>query len=299
MGAILPLTIIVHTKNSALTLKQCLGSLPAVNELLVVDMASTDDTVRIAKEFQARVIAVADAGYVEPARSIALAAATQPWILIVDADESLPMAVADWLPALLEQNEYTIFALPRRNVIFGRPLEHTGWWPDYQVRLFQKGAVTWTDVIHAQPDCTSQPHQLPADDDHAILHQNYQQVSQFLDRMNRYTTIEARCAAQTASGAWLTQQSGEFFSRLVSRQGWQDKEQGLAVSLLQSFYPLVTALKRWEDDGFPPATDFEACLASQLAVLQRDVAFWRATYQISHSVGLLQFYWRIRRKLQM
>ncbi|MBP7875389.1 glycosyltransferase family 2 protein [Candidatus Woesebacteria bacterium] len=294
-----PVSIIVHTKNSATTLERCLASLPQAAELLVVDMASTDETLLIARRFHARTLSVADVGYVEPARAVAIDSVTQPWVLIVDADEEMPKAAGEWLSDLLRKNEHQVFALPRRNTIFGRPMKYTGWWPDYQVRLFQKGAVVWPETIHAQPICEQEPVKLPATDDYALIHHNYQHIDQFIDRMNRYTSIEAQGKRLSKEDEWLSLQSGELFSRLSARKGWKDGEQGLAASLLQSYYPLVSALKRWEAEGFPTADDFESSLDHQLATLHKEISYWRATYRIEHLSGLLKIYWQIRRKMQL
>lgn len=297
--ATLPITIIVHTRNSGQTLEQCLQSLPPVAELLVVDMASKDESLVIARQFHARTISVVDDGFVEPARQAAIESATQPWILIVDADESLPADAASWLGELTAKGEHSVIMLPRRNIIFGHPFTHTGWWPDYQVRLFQKGSVTWPEKIHTKPVCTDEPYKLPANDTYAIIHQNYQHIDQFIDRMNHYTTIEANSADANDPQQWLTLMTSELFSRLGARTGWLDKEPGLAASLLQSFYPFVTALKRWESVGFPKRKDFEENLLLQLSELVKAAAYWRATNEIRQTAGLVQLFWRIRRKLQM
>ena len=301
---LLPISIIVHTRNSAQTLSACLESLPEVRELLVVDMQSSDDTLLIARRFHARTISVPDVGFVEPARAGALEQASQPWILIVDADETLPSAARGWLADLVQQPP-AVYAVPRRNVMFGKPLEHTGWWPDYQVRFFAKGMVSWPATIHAQPSCTQKPVELPADEAHALVHQNYQHIDQFIDRMNRYTTIEAQKSAPAQTSAdgdaqgWLVVQIRELFSRLVSHEGWRDGDHGLALSLLQSYYPLVSALKRWELTGFSSSLDFSSNIARQLDQLSRECAYWRAEYHVKNSSGLAQFYWKIRRKFQM
>lgn len=300
MSDLLPITAIVHTRNSGETLERCLDSIPAVAQLLVVDMNSSDDSVKIARAKGAEVISVDDAGYVEPARATALAAAKQPWILIVDADEALPEAVKTWLPELIATNAHSVYSLPRRNTIFGKPLTATGWWPDYQVRLFKAGSVTWPEKIHSQPETTEKSFKLPATDEYALSHLNYQHIAQFIDRMNRYTTIEAQTnPTAKQEDQWLLLQTRELFSRLGALEGWRDKEQGLSASLLQSFYPLVSALKRWEAQGFTPNPSFDESLEKQLDIAVGELRYWRATIRIQNTTGVAQFLWRIRRKLQL
>lgn len=296
----LPLTVIVHTRNSAQTLESCLQSLPRAAELLVVDMASTDATLTIAQRHQAKVIAVADVGYVEPARNVALSAATQDWILIVDADEELPEMMATWLPSLLEKNDHSVYALPRSNIVFGKALKHTGWWPDYQVRLFRNGAVTWSEKIHAKPNCIHKPEELPETEEYAIIHHNYQTIAQYVERLNRYTSIEVKAGSNASEEKQLlATQMDELCSRLFAREGWRDGEHGLALSVLQSFYLAISQLKRWETKGFPQHSTFDAELSAQLNEVKHTFAYWHTTYQIAQTHGLKRFYWRIRRKLQL
>lgn len=300
MPDVLPITAIVHTKNSAETLARCLQSLPPVAELLVVDMKSTDDSLRIAKQFNAKILSVDDVGFTDPARNIAFAAATQPWLLLVDADEALPPETSQWLPDLLANTEKSIYALPRINYFFGKQLKHTGWWPDYQVRLFRAGTVQWPAKIHTQPTMSEQPHKLPASDAYALSHLNYQHIDQFIDRMNRYTTIEAMSGEHVSSDdQWLLLQMREFLSRLGAHEGWRDKEHGLAASLLQSFYPLVSSLKRWEAAGFSSSPTFDESLEKQLDSAVKELGYWRASIRIQKSSGFSRLLWRVRRKLQV
>lgn len=300
MSDVLPITAIVHTKNSAETLARCLQSLPTVAELLVVDMKSTDDSLPIAKQFNAKILSVDDVGFTDPARNIAFAAATQPWLLLVDADEALPPETTEWLPELLTNTDKSIYALPRKNYFFGKQLKHTGWWPDYQVRLFRAGSVQWPAKIHTQPQMSQEPHKLPARDEYALSHLNYQHIDQFIDRMNRYTTIEAMSEPPVSSeDPWLLLQIRELLSRLGAHEGWRDKEQGLAASLLQSFYPLVTSLKRWEMKDFSASPTFDESLEKQLDTAVTELRYWRASIRVQKSSGLAKLFWRIRRKLQL
>lgn len=294
----LPITVMVHTRNSAATLEQCLRSVPQVKEVLVVDMNSTDDTGNIARRFHARTLSVPDTGFVEPARETALQAAGQPWILILDADEYLPEGSAEWLSEIITAQEAGIYELPRRNIMFGKALEYTGWWPDYQVRLFRKGMVRWPGEIHAKPEFSQKSVKLPATEKYAIVHENYQHIAQFIDRMNRYTTIEAQQHPQ-ANREWLTAFCDEFFSRLLAKHGWKDHDHGLALSLLQAYYPLVTQLKIWEAKGFEKSNDFENRIGSQLNKAARDLSYWRADYFVSKTMGISRLYWQIRRKFQI
>jgi glycosyltransferase involved in cell wall biosynthesis len=306
----LPLSVIIHTKNSAATLAQALKSVAALNaEVIVMDMNSTDDTLSIAKKYQARILhSDKDYGYVEPARNQAIAAAKQAWILILDADEELPEAAATHIINLLHlskaEQPADAYWLPRRNIVWTHPMEKTGWWPDFQLRLFKKGTVTWSNKIHSLPKITGQVSYWPAESSLAITHHNYQTIEQFIDRLNRYTTQEAggRAEQKDFSPAQLLKAfREEWFSRLFANSGIDEGMHGVALSQLQAMYQVVVVLKNWQAAGFPNTHQTEQETQQVLAELRRfnsELRYWTAYWHLKKVTGVAQWYWRLRRKLR-
>src|SRR5690606_14218835 len=128
--------------------KRTLKSVRFADEVVIVDMQSTDATLAIAQEVTDRIISVKDVGYVEPARNTALSKATGDWILLVDADEEVPETLRDYLFERMEQPDSAeAYYLPRKNIVFGTWYHYAGWWPDYQLRFFKRGTVTWPTKI--------------------------------------------------------------------------------------------------------------------------------------------------------
>ena len=174
--------------------------------------------------------------------------------MVIDADEEIPKSLSEKIKDLIKANDTDVFFLPRKNLIFNKAIEHSGWWPDYQVRLFKKGKVQWRDEIHSQPRIEGQAEYLPAKADWAIIHHNYETVEDFVERSQKYTSLQAkeRKNLKTISTEDLIQAfNSEFLRRFFLKKAYQDGMHGLALSLLQSNYELLIKLKQWQAQDFP------------------------------------------------
>lgn len=301
------LSVVINTKNAEQTIEATLKSVKFADEIVIVDMMSTDKTVEIAHKYTDNIYSHKDVGYVEPARNFAIKKATGDWILIVDADEEVPQELRRALQGIIDaakSNEPTAdcFYIPRRNLIFGKALEQTGWWPDYVLRFFKKGYVSWSDEIHSVPITKGTVQELPAVAEIALIHHNYQHVSQFVSRMNRYTNIQAEDFVsdhQEVSGSVVMKKFySEFLSRFFAQRGVNDGTHGLALSLLQGMSEAVVALKAWEHLGFPESNrEQEEETVAELSQFHKELAYWIASWHIENSTGFQQLIWRIRRKL--
>ena len=187
------ISVVVNTINEGKDITRALRSVTWVDEIVVCDMGSTDGTVKIAKNLGARIIIHPFVNYVEPARNFAISKALGEWILILDPDEEIPNSLAEKLREMVDQpKSWDFVEIPRKNIIFGRWMKGSGWWPDYNIRFFKKGSVKWGDKIHRPPETFGRGLQLPSEEGYAIVHHHYGSVSQFLERMDRYTNIQAK-----------------------------------------------------------------------------------------------------------
>ena len=300
------LTALVHTKNSAATLDNCLKSLTFADQIIVIDMQSQDDSVKIARKHKAAILEHDDVGYVEPARKFALKHVKTDWTLIVDADEEVPDTLAAYLQNLmLDEGASDAYYLPRKNIVFNKWIEHTGWWPDYQLRFFKTGKVSWPDLIHSQPTVHGSVGYVTVSTDLAITHHNYQTIEQFIDRLNRYTTIEVD-RGQSSKDSDLSLHdpsrvpsafSQEFARRFFVEQGYLDGGHGLALAYLQSFYQVITELKKWQSIGFPE-NEAPTELVNDLEKSLRELNYWVAGHKVQRSTGIQKIVWMVRRKLR-
>jgi (heptosyl)LPS beta-1,4-glucosyltransferase len=298
----LMISAVVHTFNEELNIDRCLSSLSFADEIVVVDMGSTDRTLEIAKDHKARIVKVPYVGFVEPARNKGIEQTKHSWVLIVDADEEVPTALAKYLIAETASDRADYFRLPRKNLIFGRYMRHAGWWPDYQTRFFKKGHVIWSEKIHGVPQTRGRGLDVESTDAFALVHHHYQTIEQFLTRMNRYTTVTAKelyLAGQKYSVSdFIGLPIKEFISRFFVREGYKDGTQGLALSLLQTCSELAVAIKLWELNGYPQEKETLSHTVSAIDSAKKELAYWEANVRLKSKTPLLEsFLLRIKRKL--
>lgn len=129
----------IVTYNEAAQLQKCLKSIHNwVDEIVIVDLGSTDDTKRIAKKFSCRVVSHRFVPYVEMVRNFAIDQCTGDWILILDPDEFITQNLRKSLQKFSKENPSGVLHIPRYNIFFGKWIEHSNFWPDYQTRFFSK-----------------------------------------------------------------------------------------------------------------------------------------------------------------
>ena len=145
-----PLSVIVITRNEEANIGDCLASAAFARELVVVDGGSSDATVAVARQAGARVEVAADWPGFGPQKNRALALATQPWVLSLDADERVtPQLRDEILRTIASAEARDAFSMPRRSSFCGQFMAHSGWYPDRVVRLFRRGRARFSDdAVH-------------------------------------------------------------------------------------------------------------------------------------------------------
>lgn len=295
------ISAVVHTYNEAKNIERCLSSLAWVDEIIVIDMGSTDDTCRIASTFKVKLYDHPYTGFVEPARNFGIKKATSPWILIVDADEEIPKTLANFLEAEVNKPKADFYRVPRKNIIFGKWIRHS-WWPDYKIRLFKKGSVTWVEKIHGVPMTYGSGFDIDAKEELSIIHYNYYSIEQYLERLNRYTTITAKELFLEDRRFKLTDliemPSREFVTRFFVWEGYKDGLHGMALALLQSFSELITYLKLWELESFKEDKVSLDKAEKLLTEERKHKQYWLYNTFLNQPHNLLNdLLWRLKRKL--
>lgn len=270
------------------------------DEIVVVDMESGDKTVEIAKKLGAKVFSHKKMGYVEPARNFAVEKTVNSWIFVLDADEEVPKKLAENITRILKEPKTDYYRIPRKNIIFGRWMKYSRWWPDYNIRLFKKGSVSWNEVIHAVPMTQGVGGELEAKEELAIIHHNYDSIEQYVERMNRYTTQHALLrTAEGYSFSWkdiIVKPANEFFSRYFFGEGYKDGLHGLALSLLQTFSELTLYLKIWQKEKFVEKDLNVNEINSLMRDEEKELHYWQGDARYKESG---KFTDRIRRKLKI
>ena len=273
------ISVVINTLNEEENLPRALASVKNLaDEFIVVDMHSTDKTVDIAKEFGAQVYSHEKTGYVEPARNFAIDKATKEWVLILDADEEVSDSLALKLKQIVKNPQADYYRLPRKNINFRRWIKNSRWWPDFNIRFFRKGTVSWSEIIHSVPMTTGKGLDLPAEEKYAILHYNYTSISKYIERMNRYTDVQARVLLQKEyKFVWrdlIRKPLQEFLSRYFAGEGYKDGIHGLSLALLQAFSELTLYLKIWQSEQFKPEALDVKELSKEAKRAKRQLDWW-------------------------
>lgn len=252
------ISVVINTFNEDTTIERAIKSASWADEVVICDMYSADKTVEVAKRMKVKVVYHRQENFVELARNFAISKASGDWVLILDPDEEVPDSLRKRLIEIAtKMTGIDYVRIPRKNLIFNKWMKASMWWPDYNVRFFKKGKVVWSGEIHRPPKISGVGRDLPAEEELAIIHQNYQSISQFIIRMNRYTTAEAnQLIKQNYQFKWsdlIEKPLGEFLSRFFASRGFDDGLHGLALSLLQAFSFLIVYLKVWENSSFKEA----------------------------------------------
>ena len=295
------LSVVINTLNEAQIIPRVIDSVKNIAyEIVVVDMESTDGSGAIAKKLGAKVYTHKKLDYVEPSRNFAISKATGDYILILDADEEVPSTLSKKIKEIVEEEVYDYIRIPRNNLIFGHYMRHAHWWPDYKVRLFKKGAVTWNEVIHTVPSVNGKGLDLEPDEKLAILHHHYDSVEQYIERMNRYTTVQAKLKIKAGyKFSWrdmLLRPSNEFLSRYFGDEGYKDGAFGLALSLLQGFSELAFYLKIWQADKFKEQDVVLEDVISEMRDREKDLHYWQGDSMYKEAGKLKD---RVIRKLRI
>jgi len=245
----MPLSAVVITHNAAALLDRCLASVAFADELLVVDSGSTDETQAIAKRRGARIVTHEWLGF-GPQKQLAVDSAAHDWVLCLDADEQVSEVLRNEIVRALTNPGAMVFALPRRNRFLGRWLAHGEGYPDWSVRLFHRAHARWSDdPVHEKVLTRSRPGRLRGD----LLHDSVETLERYLEKQNRYTSLQAEQLHAHGSAAGAAQlvlsPLARFFKFFVLRLGFLDGVPGLihiSIGCMNSFnkYAKLIALNR-------------------------------------------------------
>jgi len=241
------LTVTVIAWNEEERLRACLESVAWADEIVVVDAESTDKTAALAREFTDRVWVRPWPGFAVQ-KNFALEQATGDWVLSLDADERVTPELARRIQRILAESAVADgYSIPRRNIFWGTWVRHGGLYPDYQLRLFRRGAGRFVeDAVHESVTVDGSIEVLGE----ALLHQSYRDLEDFVRRSNRYSTLAAQDWIRRGRGvsvpALIMKPMGRFLSMYILQRGFLDGWRGLVLAILYAEYVFLRMAKVWE-----------------------------------------------------
>lgn len=231
-GKLAKLSVIVITRDEEENIGLCLDSVSWADEIVVVDSGSVDKTVEICKAYTDNVTESDWAGF-GPQKNKALDLATNEWVLSIDADERLDRALQlEIQRCIADPQSRDAFYIPRRSSYCGRLMRHSGWYPDYVLRLFRRKAGRFSeDLVHERVIVEKKPGKLI----NPLLHYPMDTFEKAIDKMNLYSTLASQNqfnAGKTSSlvkalsrGLWT------FIRVYFLKRGFLDGPQGLMLAI--------------------------------------------------------------------
>ena len=242
------ISILLPTFNSAAIVRDTLESVKWADEILVVDSFSTDRTLEICQEYDARIIQYE---YINSAKqkNWALPQCRHEWVLQIDSDETLEPGLREEIEEALASSSEDVlaFRLPRKNHVLGLWLRHAGVYPDYQTRVFRRDRGRWTErEVHAHVQVPGEVRTLK----HHVMHYGMPNISKQIRNLDRYTRHEAdELRKQGIRFRWtrlVVRPWGVFFHRYVWLKGFLDGWRGFIVCGYFAIYDFLSQAKLWE-----------------------------------------------------
>lgn len=234
------LSVVIITKNEESCISDCIKSVSWADEIVVVDADSTDGTVKICQELGAKVFIQKKWLGFGPQKNLSLSLASKEWVLSLDADEVVPPELKGEIQEAIKLNSAnSAFQIPRSSSYCGQFINHSGWSPDFVLRLFPRMHARFSDdLVHEKVIFNGEIKSLKT----PLLHKSYDNLEDVLDKTNRYSTASALmmfASGKTSSlskavfkGIWA------FIRTYFLRLGFLDGRMGfvLAVSNAEATY---------------------------------------------------------------
>ncbi len=240
------LSVILITKNEAANIRDCLESVSWADEIIVVDSGSSDDTVSLAREMGAKVYEHADWPGFGPQKNRALSYATHDWVLSIDADERATPELRDEIARVLESPQADGYEISRLSNFCGRFMLHSGWHPDYVLRLFRRDQGRFSDaLVHESVQMSGKKGRLQ----YSLLHFSYADFEDVIGKLNNYSSAAATMLQQRGKkgglGTALLHGFWAFFRTYFLRAGFLDGREGVMLAIMNAENSYYRYIKLW------------------------------------------------------
>jgi len=282
------ISVVISAFNEEEKIESCLKSVKFADEIVFVDNSSTDKTKEIAQKYTKKIITQENnPDRIDLQKNTGFKNAENDWILSLDADEEVsPQLEKEIIKIINSDSSKNGYWIPRKNIIFGKWIEHTGWYPDHQLRLFKKSKGSFKEnYVHQVLKVEGELGYL----ENEIIHHNYESIKQFLSRaVNSYAPSEAE--KLIAEGYKISYPDAirfpvrEFLSRFFKGEGYKDGIHGLMLSILMAFYHFVVFSYIWEKQKFQESPDDVLKIADkEISSAGKEINYWINTVKIQNN----------------
>lgn len=244
----LKISAIIITKNEESNIERCLRSLSFAEDILVVDSGSQDKTCQIAEKMGARVLHREWSGF-GPQKRWATEQAKYDWVISLDADEEVSPELEKEIQQKFMELDPTIgYQLPRKSFFLGKWIEHGGWYPDRQLRLYNRLHSQWPESqIHERVQVRGgKIENLQSD----LRHYVFKNISEQVETNNRYSSLLAVSDYQQGKRfscfKVLTKPCFKFFECYFLKLGILDGFPGFIIAKNAAYSIFLRQVKLWE-----------------------------------------------------
>ena len=227
------ISVSIITKNAMPRLRETLESVKWADEIIVLDSGSSDDTVEVAKEYTDKVFETDWPGFgVQKQRGLDKCGGD--WLISIDADEVVTPVLKEEILTAINNAPKGVngFEFPRLSFLCNQPVHHSGWRPDYVLRVFRKGFVQYSpDLVHERPVIEGKTNKLSND----LIHYSYDSVDSLIQKANSYSTLGAQQLYDRGKKATITKAVFKgvwaFIRTYFLRRGILDGKHGLLIAV--------------------------------------------------------------------
>lgn len=272
------ISAVIVVKNNPPFLQKVINSIvDLVFEIIIVDIGVSPELIKVLrKNKKIRIVKIKEQiPYVELIREKTKDFAKSDYVFFLDPDEIVPAKLKTIIKSHLVS--YDFFRIPRKNIILGRWIKHSRWWPDYQVRIFKKNKVVWPKIIHRQPKVSGRGFEIEAKEEFALIHHNYKDLDEYLEKAKRYAKYEAKEIYEEKRiytfVDTIKRSLNEFISRYFAAEGYKDGIQGFILAILQLFYYFLVYFYYLEMKKFKTNEKIDEAEFFRLGL--KDVLHWK------------------------
>ena len=238
------ISVVINTYNARQHLAKVLESVKDFDEVVVCDMESTDDTVAIAEQYGCKVVTFPKGNHTccEPARTFAIQSASNPWVLVVDADEIVTPELREALYEVEKEGSSPVagYYIPRQNMFMGMFVRDFHY--DYQLRFLVREGTEWPPTIHSLPKVPGRVEKLQAPTEARLLHLMDETMHESVAKMNVYTDNETE-KKQYGVAALFWRPLWRFFKSYVMDGSFRMGTRGLICSGMHAVYQFILVAK--------------------------------------------------------
>ncbi len=241
------ISVIIITKNEEARIRPCLESVKWADEIVVADTGATDQTLKIAREYTKNIFTCQGNDFTSW-RNEAGKKAKGDWLLYVDTDERVLTTLREEILKITSKDDFSAYAISRKNIIFGSEQKYSAFWPDWVIRLLKKEDFqSWVGKVHEYPIFSGKLGYSKS----SFIHLTHRNIDQVILKSLSWSNIDVKLRLEAnhpkmSSWRFLRILFSELFIQGIIRRGFFAGTIGTIDALMQSFSLVITYIRLWE-----------------------------------------------------